>query len=58
MSATRMLRNALGVGRCSESDGGLVVCRTAAHFEDQPRIRNLHDDRVALEENLPVESDR
>src|SRR3982074_220544 len=43
------------VGRRRESDGGLVVCGTAADIEDQPRVRDLHDDRVALQENLPVE---
>src|SRR5216684_7596863 len=28
----------VGVGRRSESDGGLVVRGTAAHIEDQPRV--------------------
>src|SRR5713226_6852032 len=45
----------VGVGRRGESDGGLVVRGTAAHIEDQPRVRDLHDDRVALQENLPIE---
>src|SRR5229473_5951183 len=46
---------AVGVERRRQSDGGLVVGRTAAHIEYQPRVRDLHDDRVALQENLPVE---
>src|SRR5713101_4565299 len=46
---------AVGVRRRSESHGGLVVRRTATDIEDQPGVRNLHDDRVALEENLAVE---
>src|SRR5205823_4609631 len=49
------LARAARVGRRRESDGGLVVCGAAADIEDQPRVRNLHDDRVALQENLPVE---
>src|SRR5712691_7678395 len=46
---------AVGVGWRNESDGGLVVSRTAPDIQDQPRVRNLHDDRVALDENLTVE---
>src|SRR6266852_2451540 len=46
---------AVGVGRGRESDAGLVVRRTAAHIENQPRVRYLHDHRVAVQENLPVE---
>jgi hypothetical protein len=57
MSATRTLRKALvrlgSSGR--QSDGGLVVGRTAAYIEYQPRVRDLHDDGVALKENLPAE---
>src|SRR5712691_4025428 len=48
MSATR-------VGRRGESDIGLIVGGTAAHIEDQPRVRDLHDYRVALQHHLPAE---
>src|SRR6266567_378722 len=46
---------AVGVGWRRQSDGGLVVRRTPAHIEYQPCVRDPHDHRVALEENLPVE---
>src|SRR5207302_1240300 len=43
------------VGRRREADRGLVVCGTASDIEDQPRVGDLHDDGVALHENLPIE---
>src|SRR6266849_912068 len=43
------------IGRGLQSDRGLVVSGPTAHIEDQPRIRDLHDDRVALKQNLPAE---
>jgi len=43
------------IGRRGQGDGGLVVGRAAALVEDEPRIRDLHDDRVTLDEDLAIE---
>src|SRR6267378_4051948 len=44
------------VGRRCESDRGLVVGRSTSGVEDQPGVRDLHDDWVALHENLSVKN--
>src|SRR6202022_3188412 len=38
-----------------EGDGGLVISGTAAFVKDQPGVGNLHDDRVALDQDLAIE---
>src|SRR5262252_1630600 len=38
-----------------QRDGGLVVCGTATDVEDEPAVSDLHDDRVALLEDLAAE---
>src|SRR5260370_24754767 len=43
------------VGWRREGHGWLVVGRAAPDVEDQPGVGDLHDDWVAVEENLPVE---
>src|ERR671918_1464665 len=46
---------AIGIGGCRERDRRLVVRRPAAYVQNQPRVRDLHDDRISLPDNLPVE---
>jgi len=45
----------VGVGWRREGHGWLVVCRAAPDVEDQPGVGDLHDDWVALDQNLAVE---
>src|ERR671915_1722515 len=46
---------AIGIRGCRECDRRLVVRRPAAYVQNQPRVRDLHDDRISLPDNLPVE---
>src|SRR6266566_2576855 len=45
----------VGVGRRGEGDRGFVVGRAAAVVEDEPRVRYLQDDWIALEQDSPAE---
>src|SRR4030088_161949 len=45
----------VGVGRRGEGDRGFVVGRAAAVVEDEPRVRYLQDDWIALEQDFPAE---
>ena len=46
---------AAGIWWCGEGDAGLIVGGTAADVEHQPRVGDLHDDRVTLQHHLPPE---
>src|SRR5579864_8741168 len=45
----------VGVWRCGQRNGRLVISGPTPDVENQPRIRDLHDDRVAFEHYLCVE---
>jgi hypothetical protein len=45
----------VGVRRRCEGYGGLIVGGATAGVEDQPGIGDLHDDRITLHDDLPVE---
>jgi len=52
------LRNPLacsGLAGRAEADARLVVGGTAAGDQGQPRVGDLHDDRVAVQQHLPAE---
>ena len=38
-----------------ERDGGLVIGWAATGVEDQPCVRDLHDDRISLQHHLAIE---